>query len=583
MLFEQWFSDLPAVNARDLVAAWRPGYGEWLAAHASEGFDRTTTGRYLEEKGVALEEMRVGDHDPLWSLRHDADALSPGALRRAFALKGWTPPAPDHAHAMTETDWKASPWYRKGIIFRPDMTPTRARLMAENFDRRRFREQILARGGEVYNGAGDMALSFGAALLGSLPDPINVIPLGGGIAAARGAGTVGRALWAGARAGAVEGAATTALVDALVLPDLASRGEDTDFADLALDTLAGGVLGSVFGAAGGLLARRAARRGAEETAFPPPAPFDASPDNGFLARAGETFPPGEPSQDFENSLDNGFLERAGQGPVASAEEVVYLGEPLPEPPGPAPLPEGLRWRRRMTELSWLPEARSAGDRTREAFARGLHADAVRAARERRVANARARASETASAGGADAARNAENDLLRQGWTAGNRRAVADAAALGMEDLAEGRPAEAPAVLHQAFSVKKPRVASSVSRVFRNEDTGRGITISHPAGEQGASHMTDSSLPVTSSPVNRPAPDFSTAPEPPAPPRMAPNEARRAEIEALARQDEALRQGMDELEARGAADAGELAGARTDAESTEALGRETLNCAWTAED
>ena len=40
---------------------------------------------------------------------------------------------------------------------------------------------------------------------------------------------------------------------------------------------------------------------------------------------------------------------------------------------------------------------------------------------------------------------------------------------------------------------------------------------------------------------------------------------------------------DELEARGAADAEDLASARTDAESTEALGRETLNCAWTVEE
>ena len=65
--------------------------------------------------------------------------------------------------------------------------------------------------------------------------------------------------------------------------------------------------------------------------------------------------------------------------------------------------------------------------------------------------------------------------------------------------------------------------------------------------------------------------------------MTPDEARRAESQALANQDEALRQGMEELEARGAADAEELAAARTDAESTEALGRETLNCAWTVED
>ena len=44
-----------------------------------------------------------------------------------------------------------------------------------------------------------------------------------------------------------------------------------------------------------------------------------------------------------------------------------------------------------------------------------------------------------------------------------------------------------------FPQKKPRIASSVSRVFRNEDTSRGIDISHPAGDDGASHKTGFSL------------------------------------------------------------------------------------------
>ena len=89
-------------------------------------------------------------------------------------------------------------------------------------------------------------------------------------------------------------------------------------------------------------------------------------------------------------------------------------------------------------------------------------------------------------------------------------------------------------------------------------------------------MTDFSLPDTAAPVNRPVPDFSTAAEPPAPPRLTPDEARRAEAEAPAGQDEALRQDMDDLEARGAADAEDVAASRTDAESSEAIGRETLN-------
>ena len=52
-----------------------------------------------------------------------------------------------------------------------------------------------------------------------------------------------------------------------------------------------------------------------------------------------------------------------------------------------------------------------------------------------------------------------------------------------------------------FPQKKPRIASSVSRVFRNEDTSRGIDISHPAGDDGASPMTSFNLSDAAVPVN----------------------------------------------------------------------------------
>ena len=59
-------------------------------------------------------------------------------------------------------------------------------------------------------------------------------------------------------------------------------------------------------------------------------------------------------------------------------------------------------------------------------------------------------------------------------------------------------------------------------------------------------MTGFSLPDIAAFINLPASDFSTAPEPLAPPRMTPDKARRAETEALAGQDEALRQRVKEL-------------------------------------
>ena len=58
-----------------------------------------------------------------------------------------------------------------------------------------------------------------------------------------------------------------------------------------------------------------------------------------------------------------------------------------------------------------------------------------------------------------------------------------------------------------FLQKKPRIASFVSGVSsipavnEDEDTGRGILISHPAGDNGASHKTDFSLSDAVVPVN----------------------------------------------------------------------------------
>ena len=612
MLFEQCFAGQPSVNARDMAASWRPSYGEWLGAQAAEGFDRTITGRYLEEKGIALAEMRAGDYDPDWSLRNN-ETMSP--MERAFVLKGWMPPAPDHAHAMTEADWKASPWYRKEISFRPDMTATRARIMAENFDRRRYRERLLARGNELYDDAEDMALGFGAGLLGSLPDPINLLPLGGGAAAGSGAATLGRALLRGAKAGAV----STAVSDALVLPDLASRGEDADFVDLLLDTLAGCFLGGVFGTPIFLTSSldsgsfvRAARAGDD------PAPFASSPDSDFLARAGAEATP------FDRTPDGDLMARAG-----------YAG--------------------------------AAPDASGEAAA--------------------ARAGDAAVDAESLPARNADNDLLRQGWTAGERRAVARAADLNLENMDDGRSAEVAAlerdydsieplplpqrpddaftsgleamrrVIREQTDVKDAMVRQDVGSIsfywgtegrgpklkggsgvshliarrnsegldgeaiaekmvevlaygkageiygpengqhvnivyngytavlslyrFRNRETwlltgwkndpvGEASAVNAPSPTQtnpsgirdklGATGSSDS-LPLLSA-KGKPlfadhiaSPDISTATEPPAPSRMTPEAARQAEAGALAGQDESLRQRLADVEKRGAVDAG----------------------------
>ena len=560
MLFEQCFAGQPSVNARDMAASWRPSYGEWLGAQAAEGFDRTITGRYLEEKGIALAEMRAGDYDPDWSLRNN-ETMSP--MERAFVLKGWMPPAPDHAHAMTEADWKASPWYRKEISFRPNMTATRARIMAENFDRRRYRERLLARGNELYDDAEDMALGFGAGLLGSLPDPINVLPLGGGAAAGSGAATLGRKLLRGAKAGAVNGAVSTAVSDALVLPDLASRGEDADFVDLLLDTLAGCFLGGVFGTPIFLTSTldsgsfvRAARAGdAAVDAESLPA---RNADNDLLRQGWTAGERRAVARAADLNLEN--MDDGRSAEVAALERDYDSIEPLPLPQRPDDaFTSGLEAMRRVIrEQTDVKDAMVRQDVGSISFYWGTEGRGPKLKGGSGVSHLIAR-------------RNSEGL---------DGEAIAEKM---VEVLAYGKAGEiyGPENGQHVNIVYNGYTAVLSLYRFRNRETwlltgwkndpvGEASAVNAPSPTQtnpsgirdklGATGSSDS-LPLLSA-KGKPlfadhiaSPDISTATEPPAPSRMTPEAARQAEAGALAGQDESLRQRLADVEKRGAVDAG----------------------------
>ena len=77
---------------------------------------------------------------------------------------------------VQEMDWnEAHPSYRDGLEFR-DMSEDQARLLAENYDRQMFYQTWFQNVG-AWDG-----YRIGGFLVGSLPDPINLVPLGGGIA-----------------------------------------------------------------------------------------------------------------------------------------------------------------------------------------------------------------------------------------------------------------------------------------------------------------------------------------------------------------------------------------------------------------
>ena len=336
-MFGDIFEKRPPVTPQKLSEApflATPASGEYLSTHVAQAFDRTIPGRVLEEQAILDAEKAEGTYDP--------DYLPQREARDMF---GSFPDMPElrHAHAIPEDEWKASPYYRKGVQYRPDMTATRARILSENYDERRFREMIVANGDAAY-GPGMKAAAFGAMLLGSLPDPVNVLPLGGGVRAASLVGKAGlkAAIGAGAQAGIVEGAAGALLSDALTLPDLAARGEEVSFVDVMLDTAFGASLGGGLGALGGgiggylgkrraqaqaLLAERALLRHAEllreadareKAALAVTTEFGA-PDNDFLNSGWHA---------FEDNSDDFFLSRTGRdggpgAPLATRAETFF--------------------------------------------------------------------------------------------------------------------------------------------------------------------------------------------------------------------------------------------------------------------
>lgn len=209
---------------------------------------------------------------------------------KMFGMDAAEHAADERTLPMSREDWESSPYWREGIEWEAGMSEGRAKLWADEWDTRAIRRNILE-AGKAHYGATGSVVSFFGQLLGNLPDPINLIPVGGWLA--KGAGVAARILkgtgvatlaakaglpaLAGrvaqtqlgrmatsqtgraVGAGMLEGAAGTALADAFVLPALSERGEEVGFADAAIDIAFGGIIGSGMGLVSGMLNRGSAR------------------------------------------------------------------------------------------------------------------------------------------------------------------------------------------------------------------------------------------------------------------------------------------------------------------------------------
>ena len=185
-------------------------------------------------------------HGAKTSLETSSIALV-GSLIRNSVARG----SGDH---MTEDIWRASRYYRPGLEYDEEMTTDFAEVLANSYDTRRESELVYERTG----GLGSIAY-FGSAIIGALPDPINLVPfmrfVPGGIAlrsrmAVNSLGRVG--------IGSAESGLGAAALQPLLAAERLSYQERYDMKMAATDILvgigAGGVLSGVM--EGGRLALR---------------------------------------------------------------------------------------------------------------------------------------------------------------------------------------------------------------------------------------------------------------------------------------------------------------------------------------
>lgn len=234
----------------------KPGFFETL---------KNAIGKDLIEQGPLASAYRTGE-------MNDALGVGPKAsdyLEGLNAQVGIPPrglPDPSRVNTTTpisETDWKQSPDYRPGLSYMEGMTREAAKILAERYDARQTRDDVLARepGGLVRS-----PVLFTARFLAMAADPLNVlsafVPVLGDVQAARLAAQLGRV---GARAvqGTVEGSVGAAVVEPLVYG--AAQQDQTDYT--MADSLANIGMGGLFGAGlhvgGGAVADWLRARGAK--------------------------------------------------------------------------------------------------------------------------------------------------------------------------------------------------------------------------------------------------------------------------------------------------------------------------------
>lgn len=218
----------------EFLASGEPTTAEFFKANISEGFDNSLPGLLWDQ----IKESNAAGFDS-----KSEEGLS---ARTGLPVSGTK--ADQTLKTFTQDEWKKSEFFREGVEFKDGWSEGRAKYLAESYDERKERELILSRG----NQDGLLSVRGGIGMVGqvvgSLPDPINLIPFGG---AASKTAKIGEKIIRGA----VEGGVGNLAVSAMTRPYYEKRGVDSDWTDYMNDLWIGGVMGGGFAGAGHLYSR----------------------------------------------------------------------------------------------------------------------------------------------------------------------------------------------------------------------------------------------------------------------------------------------------------------------------------------
>lgn len=236
---------------------------ETAQASAAMAFDRTMGARWYENYQLQSEA---------------ANARKEG---RAYTYKD-------------ETEWQLSEMYVPGIEYREGMTDGEAAILKGNHEKRRRWEAILKGADRNGNPWLYMPVSFGAGIMASFPDPVNLatmaIPGGAAVKSAM----LGTTFAQGAKLafkssftpGNIATAATANLASsAYAAYDLNPKGEHIGMQDILLDTIMGAALGPLFQTGSLMISRAGIRSNLRSTVD---GMLDLLPDNKQIAEMRES-------------------------------------------------------------------------------------------------------------------------------------------------------------------------------------------------------------------------------------------------------------------------------------------------------